>query len=98
MGLPVVTSRNDGSCELLDAGASGWVLDEPSDVAQLTSILREITEVGGSGASAAAARQAVEPWSWARHLSENLALYARLRARPGGILPASSPEIQPHRA
>jgi UDP-glucose:(heptosyl)LPS alpha-1,3-glucosyltransferase len=98
MGLPVVTSRNDGSCELLDAGASGWVLDEPSDVAQLTSILREITEVGGSGATAAAARQAVEPWSWARHLSENLALYARLRARPGGILPASSPEIQPHRA
>jgi UDP-glucose:(heptosyl)LPS alpha-1,3-glucosyltransferase len=40
-GLPVITSRCNGACELIDPGLNGEVLDDPSDLAALEkAILR----------------------------------------------------------
>jgi UDP-glucose:(heptosyl)LPS alpha-1,3-glucosyltransferase len=39
-GLPVITSRSNGACELIDEGVSGHVLDDPADLAGLEKAVR----------------------------------------------------------
>ena len=38
-GLPVVTTRQNGAAELMEAGKEGLILDDASDVAALTNAL-----------------------------------------------------------
>lgn len=39
-GLPVITSRSNGACELVDEGVNGHVLEDPSDLAGLEKSVR----------------------------------------------------------
>lgn len=82
MGLPVVTTRTDGSSEVAEAGASAWILARPDDVDALAAALEEAADPARRAAVGLAGRRAVEPWSWARYVEETLALYRRLGA-PG---------------
>ncbi len=41
-GLPVITSRYNGASELMTNGKEGFLLDDPADLAGLTSYMREL--------------------------------------------------------
>lgn len=75
MGLPVITSRTNGSAELIEHGVSGWLLTDASDAVELSRLIEAAAEAGSRARVGEAARKAVEPWSWARHLADTLALY-----------------------
>lgn len=79
MGVPVVTTRHDGSAELIEHGTSGWVLDDGLDVAALAGLLADIGDPALLRRVGTAARMAVEPWSWERHIEETMELYRSLR-------------------
>jgi UDP-glucose:(heptosyl)LPS alpha-1,3-glucosyltransferase len=42
MGLPVISSRFNGACEIMKDGVHGFVLPDPADVASITSAIRQI--------------------------------------------------------
>jgi UDP-glucose:(heptosyl)LPS alpha-1,3-glucosyltransferase len=43
-GLPVVSTRFNGACEVMQDGIHGFVLDDPQDVPALSQRLREIVD------------------------------------------------------
>lgn len=79
LGLPVVTTRANGSAELIDSGEAGWVVEDPTDFRGLAVCLTTLLDPGRRAAMGERARRAVEAFPWSRHIREVLALYARLR-------------------
>jgi UDP-glucose:(heptosyl)LPS alpha-1,3-glucosyltransferase len=77
MGTPVITTRTNGSGEIVTHGESGWLLDHPTDAAGLAALIEAAAVPRVREAAARAGRKAVEPWSWDRHLDATLALYRR---------------------
>lgn len=77
-GLPVITTKTNGSSELLEHQRSGWLLDDPADFRGLAGLVDAAADPRVAGSVAEAGRKAVGPWTWERHLSETLALYPRL--------------------
>jgi len=59
-GLPVVTTRANGACELIDDGQSGFVIDSATNVEALTERLGRLTDVDLRGSMGIAAREAVK--------------------------------------
>ena len=41
MGLPVISTRFNGACEIMTDGVHGFVLNDPADVAALADAMRE---------------------------------------------------------
>lgn len=78
MGLPVITTRNNGSGEILEHQRSGWLLEDPVDSRALADLIAEVADPPVRRLVGEAGRRAVEPWTWERHLTETLALYTRL--------------------
>ncbi|MBI4716415.1 MAG: glycosyltransferase family 4 protein [Planctomycetes bacterium] len=74
-GLPVVTTRWDGSAEVVQEGVNGFVLSEPDDTDALADRVDRLRDRGlrervGTAAQAVAARVSME-----RHTSEMIAVY-----------------------
>jgi UDP-glucose:(heptosyl)LPS alpha-1,3-glucosyltransferase len=80
MGLPVVTTRTDGSAEMIEHGRSGWVAADARDARALADLLTEAMECSRTGEVAGAARKAVESLTWDRCLQETLAVCAAARS------------------
>lgn len=77
-GLPCVTTRWDGSSELIEEGVSGFVLAEPGDIDRLTSIVGRLADGSLRRRIGAAAIQAAERASMARHAAGIMEVYASL--------------------
>lgn len=76
-GLPVVTSGANGAAQLLGPGA--LVVEDPEDVAGFAKALDVLAEPAARERIGAAARERASQRSWARHVAELRALYARVR-------------------
>ncbi len=85
VGLPVVTTRANGTAELIEDGRDGWVLPDPLDTRRLADRLRELADPSLRRAVGLRARARAEAFPWERHVREMRALYASLAAggRPG---------------
>lgn len=75
MGLPVITTRTNGSAEILEEGRSGWIVSGPSDFLALASLIEGASDSRVRISVGEAGRRAVGPWSLEHHLNEALALY-----------------------
>lgn len=75
-GLPVVTSGANGAADLLRGAA--LVVEDPEDVAGFAKALDALADPALRERLGAAARARAEERSWARHVEELRALYARI--------------------
>lgn len=76
MGLPVVTTRTNGSAEVIEHGRSGWLVDDALDARSLADRIADAAEPASARRVGAAARAAVESLTWERCLAETLAVCA----------------------
>ena len=44
MGLPVISTKFNGACEIMTDGVHGYVLDDPSDVNALAEAMRRLLD------------------------------------------------------
>lgn len=79
MGLPVVTTRTNGSSEVIEHARSGWLVDDPLDARGLAASIAEAVEPDSAQRVGEAARKAVESLTWDRCLAETLAVCASVR-------------------
>ena len=74
-GLPVITTRFNGASELMDAPASGVVLDDPHDSAAMAKALSAMGDPLSRAAMSQAARTAAEKWTFEMHYRALLAVF-----------------------
>jgi UDP-glucose:(heptosyl)LPS alpha-1,3-glucosyltransferase len=80
-GLPVVTSRAAGAAELIKPGESGWLTAEPWDAEQIAAGVRALAgDAGLREKMGAAARSAIESYTWDRTAAATMAVYRELLA------------------
>jgi UDP-glucose:(heptosyl)LPS alpha-1,3-glucosyltransferase len=77
-GLPVVTTRWDGSAERVSPGKNGYILDDPTDVEGLATAVLELDDPHRRQKMSSAAVAAASEASMASHAEEMLALYERI--------------------
>jgi len=77
-GLPVLTSGANGAAAWL--GEAGLVVDDPEDVEGFSEALTHLTDAGNRAALGGAARAKAETRSWADHVRDLHALYAKVKA------------------
>jgi len=73
-GLPVVTTREDGTSELLKPGVEGEVIEDPRDSASLAAAIERLLAPGRARRAGEAARRRAEEWPWTRNFAEMEAL------------------------
>jgi glycosyltransferase involved in cell wall biosynthesis len=96
-GLPIITARTAGGCEVLDSVAAD-ILENPSDVVRLAAALRRLVDdPQRRRAAGTAARAIAERYSWESMSRAYLELFAAAhRRRADGPLPAvETPESKP---
>ena len=73
-GLPVITSVENGGCEIIENGVNGYVLTDPLDATTLAEIMRGLCQDGAfrreMGARAA---ETAKEYSWDRNADEGFA-------------------------
>lgn len=77
-GLPCVTTRWDGAGEIIEDGGNGFVIDEPYNIDKLCEVVVRLGDSRLRAQVGAAGREAVAPFSMARHAQEMLQLYEEL--------------------
>ncbi len=83
-GLPCITTRWDGASEIIEDGVSGYVLDDPRNVAALADHVETLCDPECRDCTGRHAAAITDRVSMARHADEMLALYEEVRAhRPG---------------
>lgn len=75
MGLPVVTTRANGMCEIIDHGVDGFVIDNPRDTGSLAGIIRTLADREFRLAVGAAARAKAEQFPLTRNFEEMMAVF-----------------------
>jgi UDP-glucose:(heptosyl)LPS alpha-1,3-glucosyltransferase len=80
-GLPVVTSRYDGSAELMHPPREGFVLDDPHDATALADCLMKLLDPVRRDACGRAARQAAAGWTIEHHVRQWQAVFAEVADR-----------------
>ena len=88
MGLPTVTTAQNGACEVIEEGRHGHVLDDPSDAAGIARAMGKLLDDGARRAASAACLALRPQLSYERHLEQLEGLYAR--ARGGSALKGST--------
>ncbi|MDB5311170.1 MAG: hypothetical protein JWO38_5372 [Gemmataceae bacterium] len=83
-GLPVVTSRAAGAAELVVHGASGWLTAEAWDPGQIAEGVRVLAaDPAARERMGAAARAAVEAYTWDRVAEQTMAVYREVLSEKG---------------
>jgi UDP-glucose:(heptosyl)LPS alpha-1,3-glucosyltransferase len=80
MGLPVVSTKFNGACEVMNEGVHGFVLPDPADVSALADALRRTLDDAARAAMRAACLALRPRLAYDHHLDELLRLYERARA------------------
>jgi UDP-glucose:(heptosyl)LPS alpha-1,3-glucosyltransferase len=77
MGLPTITTLQNGACELIDEGRHGCVLADPSDVAGIARGITQLLDPATRRAQRDACLALRPRLSYERHLDQLEALYHR---------------------
>ena len=80
-GRPVITTRFNGACELMEDGREGLLLDSPAEIDRLTEAMRHLLDADRRAAMGRAARQTAEQHSLQRNFREMMAVFERALAR-----------------
>ena len=81
MGVPVVSTRFNGACEIMADGVHGRVLDDPADVGALADAMREFLRPDRNAAARAACLALRPALSFERHVDALEGLYRDVIAR-----------------
>lgn len=84
MGVPTITTRQNGASEIMADGVHGAVLDEPSDVAVLQSAILHFLDPEENRAARAACLALRPTLAYERHLEALEAVYKSVATRPRG--------------
>ena len=80
MGVPVISTRFNGACEIMHSGTHGFVLDNPGDVKALATAMLAMTEDDRRTKMAAACLDLRPALAYQRHLDTLLSIYDRVRS------------------
>jgi glycosyltransferase involved in cell wall biosynthesis len=80
-GLPVITSRNNGGCEIISHGSDGIIVEDPEDIRTLAEWIRKLLDDRDFrsvlGANAA---QTAQKFTWEKNAMEMKALFEQARS------------------
>jgi UDP-glucose:(heptosyl)LPS alpha-1,3-glucosyltransferase len=76
MGLPSVTTVQNGACEVIEEGRHGYVLKDPGDVEGLAAAMRQLLDPTRRAAQREACLALRPRLSYERHLDQLESLYA----------------------
>lgn len=88
-GLPVITTRQNGASEIMKAGETGFILDDPGDVERLADALRTLQDPRVQREMGERAREVATRHSLQGYTARTLEVYQEVvtaKAR-GGMLP-----------
>jgi UDP-glucose:(heptosyl)LPS alpha-1,3-glucosyltransferase len=80
-GLPVVTSRYNGACELLHPPQEGYVIGDPHDHSHLAWCLTQLLDPERRARCAQAARRAAAGWTFEQHYRQLVHVFGEAIAR-----------------
>jgi UDP-glucose:(heptosyl)LPS alpha-1,3-glucosyltransferase len=75
MGVPVISTKSNGACEIMTDGIHGYVLDDPMDVNALAEAMRKLMDPGRRAAMSDACVELRPALSYERHLRELIEIY-----------------------
>src|SRR5206468_12825605 len=75
MGVPVISTRFNGACEIMTNGVHGAVLDDPSEVDGLASAMRGLLDAGVRRRMSQACLELRPKLAYERHLRTLLRIY-----------------------
>jgi UDP-glucose:(heptosyl)LPS alpha-1,3-glucosyltransferase len=81
MGLPVISTRQNGATEIMQSGIDGYVLDPPTDVDALAEAMRSLCDAKTRNAMRARCLQTRDRLSFERHMEGLLDIYTRAQER-----------------
>ncbi|HXE52876.1 MAG TPA: glycosyltransferase family 4 protein [Tepidisphaeraceae bacterium] len=79
MGLPVISTRFNGACEIMTDGTHGFVLPNPSDVDALAGAMRQMLDADRRQTLRQACLRLRPELSYERHLDQLLRIYSVVR-------------------
>lgn len=79
MGLPVISTRFNGACEIMTDGVHGFVLDNPNDIDALADAMRELLDPSVRARMSRACLELRPRLSYDHHLRALLDIYDRAR-------------------
>lgn len=82
MGLPSISTAQNGASELIEEGRHGYVLSDPGDVPGLAAAMTRLLDLGERAAQRAACLALRPRLSYERHLDHIEGLYASAAAHP----------------
>ena len=88
MGLPVISTRQNGATEIMTPGQEGFILGDPSDVPALASAIRTILGPDIRTAMRDASLRLRPRLSEAHHVARLLEIYDTIRRTKGGACPS----------
>jgi len=78
MGVPVISTRFNGACEIMTDGVHGFVLDDPTDVNALAEAMRKMLDPALRARMSAACLELRPRLSYENHLRNLLGIYERI--------------------
>ena len=79
MGLPVISTRFNGACEVMTDGVHGFVLDDPNDIDALADAMRELLDPSVRARMSRACHELRPRLSYDHHLRALMDIYDRAR-------------------
>ncbi|MGH7637985.1 MAG: glycosyltransferase family 4 protein [Gemmatimonadaceae bacterium] len=80
MGVPVISTRYNGACEIMNDGVHGFVMEWPDDVTALSNAMRRLGDPALRERMSEACLALRPRLAYARHLRAALAIYDRVVA------------------
>jgi UDP-glucose:(heptosyl)LPS alpha-1,3-glucosyltransferase len=81
MGLPVISTRFNGACEIMTDATHGFVLPDPSNVAALADAMRKMLDSPRRQRMSAACLELRPKLSYENHLNRLLEIYAQIHGK-----------------
>jgi UDP-glucose:(heptosyl)LPS alpha-1,3-glucosyltransferase len=79
MGLPVISTRFNGACEIMTDGVHGYVLDDPDDIDALADAMRKMLAPERRRVMSEACLALRPKLSYEHHLAELVRIYRRVQ-------------------
>jgi UDP-glucose:(heptosyl)LPS alpha-1,3-glucosyltransferase len=93
MGVPVISTKFNGACEIMREGVHGFVLEDPDDVEALAEAMRKMLDPHRREAMSKACLELRGALSYEHHLDRLEEIYAEVMRFADKPSPQPSPEI-----
>jgi len=84
MGLPVISTRFNGACEIMESGKHGFVLENPTDSDALAAAMKSLTGAEPRSEMGRACRELRNRLSYDFHVDQLLKIYSKAMSKRGG--------------